>query len=250
MALLGTATAAEQRTPEFSADIVYTIPQQGTQKGRIFIGKEQARTEFTMNGKTLVQIVNTGKQEVLLLDTREKTSMRHKAGMEDAVPAGGSAKEANPCAGMQNMTCRQLGTETINGRTTQKWEFTGTTPGQTGKMTTWLDEERQMPVRQIMPDGSSMEMRLVGNEKLDGRETERWEMTTSRTGGQSQVSHQWYDPQLGMNIREERPDGYIRALVNIKTGAQPESLFAVPAGYREISAPAGRGMAPGPGRYR
>ena len=143
----------------------------------------------------------------------------------------------------QNITCKQLGTEEVNGRPAQKWEFENTAQEQSSKMLVWLDAERRMPVRQFMPDGSTMEMKLVGEETLQGRPTEKWEMTARRPGGKSQVSYQWYDPQLKTNIREEQEGGFTREYINIKVGPQPAALFTVPADYHEVSAP--QGGAPG-----
>jgi hypothetical protein len=56
------------------------------------------------------------------------------------------------------------------------------------------------------------------------------------------VSHQWYDPEINMNIREEMAGGYTRDIVNIKVGPQPKDLFGIPAGYTETSMPQGAGQ--------
>ena len=116
-------------------------------------------------------------------------------------PGGGAAaKNVNPCAGMQNLACRRIGVESINERPAEKWELENTAQRQSGKMVIWLDEERRIPIRQLLPDGSTMEMRLVGRETLNGRNTEKWEMKATRRGGQSSVTYQWFDhfpnPQL------------------------------------------------------
>jgi hypothetical protein len=155
--------------------------------------------------------------------------------MPGASPQAGD----NPCAGMKNITCTRVGEETIHGRPAEKWEFTSTSQAQSGKMTTWLDKERRIPVRQVMPDGSGMELALVGMETVSGRKTEKWEITTIGPDGKKQVSHQWFDPELGMNLREENAAGYKREMRNIQTGKQPDTLFKVPAGYEEISMPDG-----------
>ena len=62
-------------------------------------------------------------------------------------------------------------------------------------------------------------------------------VVTTGPGGQTQVSYQWFDPELNTNIREEGPGGFMREMRNIKTGKQPVKLFTVPAGYEEISMP-------------
>ena len=110
-----------------------------------------------------------------------------------------------------------------------------------GKMTSWLDKERRIPVRQIMPDGSGMELALVGNETVSGRKTEKWEITAIGPDGNKQVSYQWFDPELKMNIREENSSGFVREMRNIRPGKQPDALFTVPPGYTEITLPQGGG---------
>ena len=237
---------AAEDTMEFSADIVQTIPQQGTQKGKIYVGKDQVRTEFDFNGKTMIQIIDLENQQAIMLDPDNQTYILSKAGPGGSLPGDtGRTADINPCAGMPGITCKNLGTEEINGRTAQKWEFENTAQAGSGKMTTWLDEERKIPLRQTMPDGSTMEMQLVGREMLNGRPTEKWEMTARHPGGQSQVSYQWYDPFIKMNIREEQAGGFIREFQNITIGKQAASLFTIPAGYKEVSMPQDRDPVPG-----
>ena len=142
---------------------------------------------------------------------------------------------------MQNITCKQTGEEQINGRPAVKWEFTSESGGPAGSMTIWLDKQRGIPTRQLMPDGSSLEMRMLGTESVGGRDTEKWELTMTGPDGKSSNSYQWYDPVIEMNIREENDNGYFRELRNIKLGTQPDSLFSVPAGFKEISLPQGFG---------
>ena len=147
--------------------------------------------------------------------------------------------DSSPCAGMQNITCRKTGVEKINGRQTTKWEFENTAQEGAGNMIFWLDEERKLPVRQVMPDGSGMNLVLIGKEKINGRAVEKWELTATRPGGKQMTTVQWYDPEIGMNIREERPDGSYRVMGNIRTGRQPAKLFTVPEGYSEVSSSRG-----------
>lgn len=232
---------AAQPAIEFSADTIESHPQQGERTGKLFIGKNKVRTEIDMNGQTIIQIVDLDRQEAVIVNPAEKSFMRRQAGQQDMMAQGMGKSADTPCAAMQNLACKDGGVETINGRKTRKWEITSTGSGQSGSMQFWLDEERHIPVRQIMPDGSSMEARMLGIEQVNGRKAEKWEMTSSYPNGQNMVSYQWYDPALQMIISEEQPGGFKRNLVNIKQGPQPAALFAVPAGYKEASMPQGGG---------
>jgi hypothetical protein len=239
--LFTSATAsAGQGQIEFSADVVQSMPQQESRQGRLYVGNDQVRTDITVGGKTMIQIIDIKGQTAYLLDPGEKSYMERKAGPGELNPGGGAAaKDANPCAGMQNLVCHRAGVESVNGRPAEKWELESTAQGQSGKMVIWLDEERRIPIRQLLPDGSTLEMRLVGRETLNGRNTEKWEMKATRRGGQSSVTYQWFDPQLNMNIREEQPGGFTSELRNIRIGKQPADLFAVPPGYKVMSTPQG-----------
>ncbi|MEN8108058.1 MAG: DUF4412 domain-containing protein [Pseudomonadota bacterium] len=228
---------AADRNVEFSADIVRSIPQQGDQHGKLYIGAGRMRMEFEANGDQLIQIMDSHRQTAYMINATEKSYMLQSAGPGDMMTGAERADDTNPCAGMKNISCKRTGEEMINGRLAEKWEFSSTAQPESGKMITWLDKQRRFPVRQSMPDGSATEMIMTGTEKINGRKTEKWEMKSTRPGGESQVSYQWYDPELNMNIREKHAGGYTRELRNIRIGKQPAELFTVPAGYKEITMP-------------
>lgn len=236
--LISSVNAFATGGTEFSADFIQSAPQQEEQHGKMYVGKGRMRIEFDANGSRIIQIVDTAGQAVYMINVEDKTYMR-QAGQGAQMPGSSPQAGDNPCAGMKNITCKRVGEETIHGRPAEKWEFSSTSQAQSGKMTTWLDRERRIPVRQVMPDGSGMELALVGMETVSGRKTEKWEITTIGSDGKKQVSHQWFDPELGMNVREENAAGYVREMRNIKTGRQPDTLFSVPDGYEEITMPGG-----------
>jgi hypothetical protein len=232
---------AQQATVEFSADTVESGQQGESRNGRLYVGANQVRTEMDLDGQTMIQIIDLKGQEALMINPQQRSYMRRKAGQGE-MTSSGPQDDASPCAGMQNITCKQLGKEVVNGRPTQKWEFIASVQGQSSAMLFWLDEQRRIPIRQMMPDGSSMEMQMVGKETVNGRSTEKWELTAKGPDGNTMVSYQWYDPKLNMNIREEGAGGYTRDIMNIKVGPQPKELFSVPDGYNEINLPQGDGQ--------
>ena len=244
--LITSATAmAGPGQVEFSADVVQSMPQQESRQGRIYVGNDLVRTDITVNGKTMVQIIDMKQQTAYMIDPGQKSYMERKAGPGEMMPGESvAAKDANPCAGMQNLTCRKLGVESVNGRPAEHWELENTAQGQAGKMEIWLDQARHIPIRQVMLDGTTMEMRLLGSEALNDRNTEKWEMKATRPGGQSSVAYQWFDPELNMNIRDEQPGGFVSELRNIRVGRQPADLFTVPPGYKLMSLPQGAGSGP------
>jgi hypothetical protein len=220
---------------EFSADSVESHPKYGDRTGRLFMGHNRIRTDFEINGEKIIQIIDLDKQQATIVNVALKSFMRRQAGRTDMKNSADSSGNMNPCANMQNLDCKDAGSEMVNGRRTHKWVITGA--GQTDTMTFWLDEQRKIPVRQVMPDGSLMELRMLGSETVNGRSTEKWEMSSRSPNGESQQSTQWYDPELNINVREEQPGVFTRNLINIKLGKQPDDVFSVPPGFTEQSTP-------------
>ena len=225
------ASAAAPAEPvEFSADTVQSTPQGGSVQGRLYVGRLGMRREYARNGQQVVEIVNRGLGNSCMLFPADRTYM------ERSVPSqqpGGTptSKRIDPCAGApQGVTCTRLGTEVVGGRQTEHWEIVAAHQGRTMRTEQWIDTERGIPLRQSFP-GGSMELRLLGEETIDGRIAEKWEMTRA-SQEQTHRSTQWYDRKLQMALREELPGSYRRELRNVVEGPQPANLFELPAGYR------------------
>lgn len=223
--------------PEYSAITKESSQREGERTGRLFVGKDGVRTEYEVNDQKLVQIVNYRNREVYLLNPGKRSFMRHSIDQAGPAAGGRSAREArspDPCEGQQGLICKSLGREDVFGRKAVKWLLTPSGGEEGGEMTLWLDHERHTPLKQVMPNGVTMSLRLLGKETVNGRQTEKWEMTVTGTGDSSNVSYQWYDAELGANVREEQTGVYSRELLDIKTGSQPGHLFNVPDDFTEV----------------
>ncbi len=223
---------------EYSAITKESAPREGERTGRLFVGKDGVRTEYEVNDEKLVQIVNFRTQEVYLLNPGKRSFMRRSIEQAGSAGSGHPSREApsaDPCAGQQGLICKSLGREDVHGRKAVKWLLTPRGDDQEShEMTLWLDYERHTPLKQVMPDGVTMSLRLLGKETVNRRQTEKWEMTVTGTGDSSNVSYQWYDAELGANVREEQTGVYSRELLDIKTGSQPGDLFNVPDDFTEV----------------
>ena len=69
----------------------------------------------------------------------------------------------------------------------------------------------------------------LGSERLNGRNTQKWEITSTRGG----KGYLWVDPRLAFVIRMQDQEG-LTELRNIEEGPQPPNLFELPAGYRRM----------------
>jgi len=225
---------------QFSAETVQTGPKGPVSTGKMYVGKNRMRTEAEQQGRQFVRITDEDKQVEWILFPDQRSYMERRAPPGTPKRADRSASDTNPCAaGMTGMQCTKLGTETLAGRKADKWEITLSHQGQTMKTTQWIDAERGVPLRQEMGGGQTMELKFVGQETLDGRKVEKWEVLATTPNQAPSKSYQWYDPELRLAVRQDLPGGYVSEFKNIRVGDQPESLFVIPAGYTRVEQPAG-----------
>lgn len=71
--------------------------------------------------------------------------------------------DGQPCDGYEN--ARQIGSETVNGRATEKWRCSGELepmPGeQAADSTSWFDPELGFPLREVKDNGDAFEVRDI-----------------------------------------------------------------------------------------
>ena len=75
----------------------------------------------------------------------------------------------------------------------------------------------------------------LGHEAINGRSAEKWQMESKWWG--SGPAYLWVDSQIRTAIKWKLPDGSSGELQNIQVGAQPASLFELPADYRKQDLP-------------
>lgn len=218
---------------EFSADAVQQVPARPEYKARMYVSKSAVRTESVLNSVPVVEIVNTKEMTRMMLVPKEKIYLIQQGNKQSSWQVN-KPDSKNPCKGLPDTTCKMLGKEKINNRQTEKWEFSITRNGQKYRSLHWIDAERRMPVREFFPDGTVTELSITGNEKINGRNAEKWSMQMTRADGQKMTSLQWYDPELKITIREEMDGGFVRELRNIKVGKQEGKLFAIPGDYKKV----------------
>lgn len=239
LALAALPALAEVGDAELSAEMVQRGPKGQVSSGTLYVGDQRVRTEMQHQGRKIIRISDQKRGVEWVLFPDQQQYMERKLEGAAAPLPGGKPGADNPCAGMPGVECRKVGEESIAGRPAAKWEMIATHQGQTMKSTQWIDKERGVPLRQELPNGQITELHRVGTETLDGREVEKWEVVTTAPGRPETRTYQWYDPQLGMAVRQEFPGGFVSELNNIRVGKQPDHLFTIPAGYERISAPDG-----------
>ncbi len=225
---------------EFSAESIQRGPEGDMSSSKMYVGDKRMRTEMSHQGQQVIRVTDENRGVEWILFPDQKKYMERKLGDPVGQPSGEkSSATDDPCGGMPGLTCRNLGEEDIGGRTAVKWEMVAAHQGQSMKSTQWIDKERGIPLRQEMPDGQVSELKLVGEEDLDGRKVEKWEMVATAPNQPEIRSFQWFDPELELAVRQEFPGGMVSELTNIRVGKQPDELFNIPAGYERMESPQG-----------
>ena len=241
---MSTSATAVEVDMEFSAEAVQIAPERQPMKTQIYVSKQAVRTESDVNNQKYIEIVFPKEGRRVMLMPQQKAYMEQR-GMPAESPVMAGKKGVSPCEGVPNTSCRKLGMEKISGRQAEKWEISTQRDGRTVRSLHWIDVERRTPLREMFSDGTIAELKILGKEEVNGRSTEKWQLTVTGSDSQSKQSLQWFDPALKIAIREELPGGYVRELKNIKVAKQPQDLFTIPAGYQRMEAPVQRGYGGG-----
>ena len=229
VALISGYSYADSKFMEFSADAIIRAPQQIVRQTKLFVSEAAVRSEAVINGQNIIEIVYSDGSKTILINESLKLYKERFFDKQSQVKTGDS-----PCDQISNAVCENLGAENIAGHETIKWQIISDSQG--GKLRTlhWIDVKRKLAIREFFPDGSVAELRMLKKEKVNGRDTEKWERSLSRPDGKSAKSYQWYDPELMIAIKEELSGDYVRELMNIKLSKQSKDLFSVPDGYKKI----------------
>ena len=216
---------AISKSVEFSAEAVISVPQQAERKSKLFVSEHAVRREMNANNNNVTEIVFPEQGRALLINHKTRSFQ------ERLFPAQSKDDKKGPCVQMQNSNCEKIGSETIDGIKTEKWQIISNEKGRKIRTLHWIDIKRKLAIREFFPDGSVSELKMLKMEKINTRNTEKWERTLSRPDGHNIKSYQWYDKKLKIAVKEELPNGFSRELRNIKIGKQPAKLFETPVGY-------------------
>lgn len=217
----------------FSADAIQIAPGRVPINSKMFVSKSAVRTEMTKQGRFIVDIAYPEEGRRLMIFPQQRKYMEKKGLAISPSWSGKAAK--TPCEGMPGSNCQKVGLEKLNNINVEKWQVKRSVNGKALRSLHWIDVDRRLAIKEMMPDGSVSELIMLGKGKLDGRNVEHWESRYSHPSGHNRISKQWYDLELKIVIREEQGNGFIRELRNIKIGKQDRSLFMLPSGYQKIS---------------
>ena len=152
--LSGIAYAAHRLAVEFSADVIEISSDPSKNfKGTINVGNDIMRKDFFHDNMQAVIVLDLVKQTAIMLMPDAKTYQIMK--IEDMEDIFGheighlpKALSDGPCAGRKDLTCREIGSEKIEGRDTEKWEVKSAA----GITYQWIDRRLRVIVREEFPD--------------------------------------------------------------------------------------------------
>lgn len=154
-----------QVTP-FSADMQSTAtPAQGgamkEMSGKVYVSREHMRMDFTGMGGPgrgrMIMITNVAAKTSDILMPEQHMYMEVKTDQTQG-RRGGMAPDIkpladphNPCASLEGSTCKNLGTDQVNGRTCDHWQVTD----KNGKVSNaWIDQKIHFAIKAVSQDSS------------------------------------------------------------------------------------------------
>ncbi len=154
--VLWSAAALAQMPQPFSADLSTTASNGNVNlKGKFFMSLPKMRVDFSdmglrqggpFGGKMSMIVDGDSKMAYMLMPEAQmymEFPADAKSPMMQRMPNVRDYK-SDPCAGRQDVSCKKVGTETVNGRSCDKWE---TTDKAGKKETFWIDQKLRFPIK-------------------------------------------------------------------------------------------------------
>ncbi len=159
--LASVAFAQPPKMAQFNADMTMKTKQGETATGRYYMGDRKVRMEMTSHNMPMTVIVDTPAHKSYILFVSQKMVMEHDTNVpQQGGPRGmmPQAPRIQPECDPDHFTCKDVGTETVNGRLCHKWVFTAKDEGnEAANSTQWIDMKILAPVRVVNGDGTQMD---------------------------------------------------------------------------------------------
>ena len=152
------AAAQLMGIPQFSADMSMKTEhgREGSMQGKMYFGGNKVRMDMSTQGHDMEMIHDTTTKTTYMIMPQQRMYMEMSA-TSPMSRRGPDWKDFrnfdpnNPCASDPETTCKKVGTEEVNGRQCDKWEFTRKDGG---TRTVWIDQKLHFPVRVVSKDSS------------------------------------------------------------------------------------------------
>jgi len=126
--------------------------------GKLYVAMPKMRVDTNSAGAGTIMIIDATAKTSYMLMPRQHMYMEFHADQNKVLspnmPKFQDMISGEPCAGRAGMTCKKIGTETVNGRSCEKWEMTD----KNSKTTTmWLDQKLHFPIKTVTAEGMTSE---------------------------------------------------------------------------------------------
>ncbi len=214
---------------QFSANAVMSTPGRADVSTHLYYSSGRIRKEFFYYGEPVIQILDANQHISLMCFTEQQLCYENKT--EEQINIGIESAVTEPCKANNRVKCENLGEQLLNRRMAIHWKIIAMEGEKEIISHLWLDAELNIPIKQTLFNGTMIELQWLGNEKLDNRDTEKWIQRITLKNGKVQESHQWFDKELKISIRETFTNGNSQELKQIVVENIPDKLFTIPVGY-------------------
>ena len=98
-----------------------------------------------------------------------------------------------------------------------------------------INPKKSVPRTEIKGE---IDRKQIGKETIDGHPSIKY-LVTFKDGAETMQVHQWMATDIKFPVKSaDINNKWIQEFKNIKMGAQPDSLFEIPAGYNKMQLPA------------
>src|SRR4051812_6965645 len=158
--LASLASAQMPAATPFSGDLTMKTKGGENMNGKMYFSGTKMRWDMNAKGHDSVMIMDMPAKVSYMVMPQQKMYMEMRLGEHGRGPKMTDLKTYdpnNPCAQSTDMTCEKAGSETVNGRSTDKWLFKKKSSGEL-MSTTWLDKKVHFPVKSLTKDGTEMDL--------------------------------------------------------------------------------------------
>lgn len=165
--LLITGALAQPPQPaEFSADMTLKSggKRGGEMPGKFYFGNKKMRMDMSAEGHEVSNITDLQAKKMYMVMRQQRMYMEYDLNQGGGGPMGRMPKidvpeDPNHPCDPDHFTCNKVGTETVNGRVTDKWVYTAKDKGnEAANQTVWVDQKLHFPVKSVQNDGTEFNL--------------------------------------------------------------------------------------------
>ena len=220
--------ASSAQALQFTANAVMSTPAGVDVSTYLYYSTGRIRKEFFYYGEPVIQILDANRHISLMCFSEQKICYENKS--EEEINIGIENSMLTPCDSNPALVCENMGIEELNTRKATRWKIKSKEADKERVSSFWVDTELNIPVKQILPNGTTIELKWLGDEQLNNRATNKWLQKIKLANGETEQSFQWFDKELKISIRETFSNGNSQELRNIVVENLADTLFTMPVG--------------------